>query len=269
MEGAMPEVSRSPTLSDPSDSHPTTEPTTQNGLFTSRGSSIAFGIVGPLICFGLKPIILDDWVQREVPGLGFIGSYWIFCHAFVGLQVVTLAFWLWRGDRLGSMTGVVTGVFLSGAVFAGGLGLVMFPFSLMGIAVNGIGLLGLVPLFTSITYFAHARRANRQARVMLGGMRSTAFALLGGVLVFGIPVALQSQVSHYARQVVERALEVAARGDLSNATTLERFGLYANPDRLVEAYRAEGDADRRKHLASAYMKLTGSDIEARIRQLDD
>jgi hypothetical protein len=261
----MPEISDPVTHADSPGSPSSTAPRRQTGYFASNQAAIVFGVIGPLICFGLKPIVLDDWLQSELLGLRSINLFWVFCYGFVGLEIATLALWLWRGDRLRGLAGGVAGVLTSGAIFAGGLGLVLLPFSLIGIAVNGIGLLGLMPLFTALTYFAHARRAASRARVALGARRATLLALLSALLVLGVPAAFQAQFSRLTRQ----AIEDVARGDLSATARLTRWYAYVHPDRLVWAYEAERDEQRRKGLASAYYILTGGDIERRISQLDD
>jgi hypothetical protein len=82
--------------------HGTNEPTPwQPRIFDSTAFSVTFGIIAPIVCFALKPVLLpgDDF---ELPGLRFISIFWIFGYGIIGLGIATLALWLWRGSQLGS-----------------------------------------------------------------------------------------------------------------------------------------------------------------------
>jgi hypothetical protein len=261
----MQEMGEPVTQTDPPIVPSMTAPRAKTSYFASKQAAITFGVIAPIVCFGLRPILLGDSVEREIPGLQSIADLWLFFHGVVGLEIATLAFWIWRGDRLGGLAGGIAGVLASGAIFAGVLGLVLLPFSLIGIFVTGIGALGLLPLLTSLTYFAHAKRAAHRARLAVGTRQAVAFALLNALLVFGVPAALQAQYSMSTMQ----AIEDVARGDHSASARLTRWYAYVHPDRLVWVYQAERDENRKRSLASAYSGLTGGDIEKRLSELDD
>jgi hypothetical protein len=237
----------------------------QTGFFGSKQCAIPVGIVGPIVCFGLRPIVLDAWVVREVLGLRLISVYWVFCYAFTGLEIATLALWLWRGHQLGKLAGATTGILFGGAVYAIVTWLILLPASVLGIAVNGIGLLGFIPLFTALTFLAHARRAHRRARAVLGFARTAAAAAIGAALVFGIPAALQIGFV----QLGSQAIEDVAREGITAATGARRWSLETNPDEIISAYEIEMDAKRRMQLALAYKEVSGLNIETRLEQLRD
>jgi hypothetical protein len=265
----MPELSEPMPLIDSSDSRADRKASELPAFLVSQWTAIASGIVGPIVCFGVKWESFGDSLNW-LPGLGFICYKPVFGYGIIGLEIATLALWLWCGDRLGRLTGGVTGILYFGAVFAGALGLVMLPFSLMGALVaQGIGLLGLVPLLTAVAFFGQGWRAAATAKRVLGDKRSAAHAFLGAVLVFGVPSVLQPASVHFANRALDPVVEKVAQGDLAATTVFERWVLSRDPDRLVWIYRAEASVDRKQRLASAYNKLTGRDIEARIRQLDD
>jgi hypothetical protein len=230
-------------------------------LIDSPGFAILFGIVAPVGCFALKPALVGS---NELPGLRFIDLFWIFSYGLMGLEIATLILWLWRGDRLGAWSGLVAGVLAGGGLFAGGLGLVLLPISLMCLLI-GIGVLGLMPLLTSLVFFRAAGRAFVRAETSSLGTKAWAASLLGLALVVGLPGAVQSVAS----LTVRSAIRDVAAGDATAARRIRVWHPFGNCDRLVRAYTAEGDPVRKARLAAAYKEVTGSDVEERAWQLAD
>jgi hypothetical protein len=232
--------------------------------FDSTAFSVAFGIIGPILCFALKPVLLGDDLELEIPGLRFMSIYWIFGYGVVGLGIATLSLWLWRGSQLGSWCGIVSGVLHACALFAAGLGLVLLPFSLLGMFVI-IGLLGFVPFLTATTFASNAIRAFNQARRLLGEPAAWGTMLLGAILVVGVPGSLQTWVS----LAIRHAISDVARGEPSAMARLHAWYPYAHQDQLVWSYEAERDPERKDRIARAYRKLTGEDMEQRINRRND
>ena len=231
--------------------------------FDSTASSIILGILAPIACFALKPVLLPG-DRFELPGLGFISAFWIFGYGVIGLGIATLSLWLWRGTRLGAWCGVVSGVLAACALFAGGLGLVLLPFSLIGLLVL-IGALGFVPFLTATTFARNAIRAFAHARTVLGEPWAWGSMVLGAALVVGVPGAIQARVS----LAVRHAIGDVARGDPTAMARLRAWYPYAHRDRLVWSYSAERDPARRERLARAYRELTGEHVEQRLSVLND
>jgi hypothetical protein len=232
-------------------------------IVSSTAFSLAFGIIAPIICFALKPTLLPG-DAIELPGLSFISVFWIFGYGVIGLGIASLALWLWRGPRLGSWCGMICGDLLACALFAGVLGLVMLPFSLIGLFAI-IGVLGFVPFLTAITFTGNAMRAFHQSRKLLGGPLTWAAMFLGALLVFGVPGSLQAWVSLSIRHAIR---DVAA-GEPSAMARLRAWYPYAHRDRLVWSYEAERDPVKKDRLARAFHDLTGEDVEVRLYRLND
>ncbi len=131
------------------------------GMLHSSTFSILAGIIGPIVCFALQPLLLrgDDLV----PPLRFINVFWLFGYGVIGLEMLVLALSLAVGTRLGAWNGLISGVLFAGALVAGGLGVVLLPFSLIGLLLI-IGALGFAPFLTAAAYSAKAVEAYRQAR---------------------------------------------------------------------------------------------------------
>ena len=229
----------------------------------STAFSVAFGVVAPIVCFTMKPVLLPG-DGSEIPGLGFISTFWIFSYGVVGLGIASLTLWLCCGPRLGSWCGIVSGDLLACAIFAGGLWLVMLPFSVIGLLVI-IGVLGFVPLLTAATFGDHGIRAFHLARRLLGERMAWSTMLLGAVLVIGVPGSLQTWVCLAVRD----AISDVALGEPSGMARLRALYPYTDHDCLVWTYAAEHDPDRKKRLAMAYRDLTGKDVENRLSRLAD
>lgn len=234
------------------------------GFLRSPGFSVAAGIVAPIVCLALQPLLLADMFITTLPGLGFINASWIFGYGVIGLEMLVLAVWLAFGPRLGAGNAPISGALFAGALFAGGLGLVLLPFSLVGLIVL-IGALGLVPFLTAAVYWANAVEAYRRAVAASGGRSLLGPALLGGMLILGVPGAAQAAVSMAVRHVIR---DVAA-GDPTAMARLRTWLRFTSPDRLAWAYAAERDPARRKRLADAYRELTGDEVEWRLSILND
>jgi hypothetical protein len=155
-------------------------------------------------------------------------------------------------------------VLFAGALFAGGLGVVLLPFSVIGL-VAIIGLLGFVPFLTAVVYYVNAVEAYHHARKVARGQRRFGSALLGALLVIGVPGAVQALVS----LAVQSAIRDLAAGKSAAMLTLRGWYRFAPRDSLVWSYAAERDPVRKQRLANAYKELNGEDVESRLARLED
>jgi hypothetical protein len=224
--------------------------------------SILGGIVAPIACFALQPLLFLPGAPPVVPPLEFINVFWLFGYGVIGLEMLALAVWLAIGNRLGAWNGLFAGVLFAGALFAGGLGLVLLPFSVLGLMLV-IGLLGFVPFLTAVVYCVNAVVAYRHAREFAGPKMLIGWALLGALLVIGVPGAVQAGVS----LAVRSAISDVAAGNSTAMLTLRAWYRLAPRDSLVSSYAAERDPVRKQRLANAYKELTGEDVESRIAEL--
>lgn len=70
--------------------------------------SIIAGIIAPIACFALQPVLLSDDSSMP-PALRWTNEFWLFAYGFVGLEMLVLALWLGMGARLGAWSGLVAG----------------------------------------------------------------------------------------------------------------------------------------------------------------
>jgi hypothetical protein len=124
-------------------------------LVTSRQTDFdwLFGLILPCVCF-----FFDPFIFREQGGL--LAAYRLPVYMVSSLAIMATVTWLLWGPKLGPLNTLFAGLFaISGAV-AALIGLILFPFSVIGMMAL-IGFLGFTPLFTSFVLFRNAVRAYR------------------------------------------------------------------------------------------------------------
>lgn len=121
------------------------------------------GVFMPMVCFYFDPGVFREWGSEYV-SRGLLAAYQIPAYALAYAAIMAQAAWLLWGERLGPFrlaTGLILG---TGAVVSLIIGVILFPFSLIGM-VFMIGFLGFTPLLTAIVYGRNAARAMRRPRV--------------------------------------------------------------------------------------------------------
>jgi len=229
-------------------------------LLDSAVFALLAGVIAPIGCFYLKPVLLGDFM--ELPGLHFLSVFWVFGYGFMGLEMAALLVWLDWGDRTGSTSAFLSGVLEVGAWFAVGLGVVLLPFSVLGL-LAGIGALGFVPFLTGFVYYRQSVIARKRADALMPHRKLYRASFLGAILVVGVPAAAQTQVS----LTVRFAIRDLAAGNPAAMARLRVWYRFAHRDRLVWAYQQEKNATRKARLAAAYHELTGDDVERRMAAL--
>jgi hypothetical protein len=225
-----------------------------------RHYEVGMGLVMPVICFALEPLLLPalGWL----PGLIFFHRYRIFGYGVVALELVALAVWLRYGDRLGRWSAGFAGVLLAGALFAEVLGLVLLPFSVLGLPVFLIGALGFVPLFTAHVFYRNGVRAYRRADAALGKRALYEAVLWGAILAYGVPGLLQLRVTRATRSDIDAVIRGDDAASSAAVGRLRPYRWVADFDSLREAYEQEPDPTRKQRIARAYGELTGHDVRS-------
>ncbi len=173
------------------------EPTRRKLIF-----DFTAGVILPVLCFAFDPIVFRPSLCLG-PILGGLGTF-----TYIGGALCMTAFTLWlvAGRRLSRVLTYLAGIFLTASLAALALGLVLLPFSFIGLAALGLGALGFIPLLTAWVYWRNSRRAWRLARER---RRSTslaqhcAMAALAIVLTIGIPATAVRLIPQQPNQVSE------------------------------------------------------------------
>ncbi len=114
-----------------------------------------FGVIMPTICFFFDPIVFSNgWKINDQALLGGIKTM-AFVLSFTAIIAIMAS--LLFGEKLKWFNGFLAGLFATSAGFSLLVGILIAPFSLLGM-IFLIGALGFTPLFTSFVFFRNAVR---------------------------------------------------------------------------------------------------------------
>jgi hypothetical protein len=227
---------------------------------------VAFGVVLPVACFVSDPLVFKNFNG----GGGLLENFRFFAYALSGLEMVALGVWLAARGRLGEWALAAGGVLLAGALFCFLIGVVLLPFSLLGLLFV-VGVLGFTPFFTGFVYLRNGVRAVRMARNSQSFRANFLGSLVvGALIVFSLPLLAEAGVSRFVNSSVEAM--VAGR-ELSQfeLSALRAASLLTDAEfeRLARACAGEADPARKARLESVYRELTGRDARRRLYFNDD
>ncbi|HEV8593577.1 MAG TPA: hypothetical protein VGQ55_15840, partial [Pyrinomonadaceae bacterium] len=115
-----------------------------------------FGVILPTFCAAADPIVFRGAGMGKGPLLGSAKAF-AFVLSFV--SIMTMIGWLLAGQRLKYFGSAIGGLFFVGALISFCVGLLVLPFSLLGLFFYFIGLLGFVPLFAAFVFLRNGWRA--------------------------------------------------------------------------------------------------------------
>jgi hypothetical protein len=223
---------------------------------------VLFGLVLPVFCFVFDPVVFRGGGEFAGGNGGIYQSVRFFAYTASALEMATLACWLFVIRKYPAWSRPAGGVMAAGAFFSFALGLAILPFSVIGILVLGIGLLGFIPFLTALVYLRNARRAlrlNRAGAPVRGG--ALAAFVFGLAFALGMPAVAQRGATLIIRRASAEAVEF---GELSpqKRRVVRALALLSGETfyDLVRRYHAEGNAERRSRLAEAYRQVTGEEI---------
>lgn len=248
--------------------------------YAQTAFDVLFGIVAPILCFVFDPIVF----RSAEFGPPLFPNYQGFVYLVSGIEILLLSVWLVWGRHLQPATRIAGGVLMSGAIVSGVIGLVLLPFSLLGLSL-GIGALGFIPFLTALVYLRNAKSAFQSARSSkLSGLSTQALelrsldgtgwvgaTLIGFVLILGPPAALSITASMFVSQAMGAVISADTRQADLAIDEIQYLQFFAQPeiDRLVLAYEEAKEPSLKEELKRRYLKLTGNDIEERQRILAD
>jgi hypothetical protein len=111
------------------------------------------GILLPLAMLAIDPAVFHGDGISEGP---ILGAFAPGCYFGMLVGMLALAIFLLARPRSALLSGTLAGA----ACFACLLGLVLLPFSLLGLLANGVGILGLSPFVTALVIGRQAKLAH-------------------------------------------------------------------------------------------------------------
>lgn len=214
-----------------------------------------FGIVMPAICFLFDPIVFKG---SFFGGAAIFGKYKPFAYVLSYVSIMALFVFLTQGRKAKHFNAFFAGLFFVGGTISLIVGIILFPFSLLGLMIV-IGILGFTPLFTAFVFLRNSFRAFETAKPFFDARKLwNAFALTA-ILSFGFPLALNVQI--------ERIFSAFKNGDAAtiraNSRTFRMLAPVINPDRLARGFNyfdSNIDYEKQAAIAELYYGMTGKNI---------
>lgn len=227
-----------------------------------------FAVVMPIIVLLADPIVFKG--ENGIWNEALLGDYQLLAYLVCTLQIGLFLTWrTWRRSLV-RFAPVFAGVFFTGAAFSAVIGVVLLPFSLIGLIVL-IGALGFTPLLTAFVYLRNGVRAARIQSAGATVARRVMLAVMAAVLVSVLPVLTTRQIE----KAISASVDELISADVSHSERAVRhlgwfrFVPEKYSKRIAIAYADSLDPIRRQRLNEAYRNITGEDLEIRRRFIYD
>jgi hypothetical protein len=219
-----------------------------------------FGIILPVLCFAVDPIVF-----KTSMGTPLFGAMRPFAYMLSFVSVMAMIAWQLWGERLGGLSSFLAGLFAAGAAISLGVGITLLPFSLVGLIIV-IGALGFTPLFTSIVFARNAARAFQSSGAFFARRTLVHAFVLSGLFSLVVPFVVNV--------TIKRSVDGIVRGDVEsierNARLLRLVGPLVDPTPIAQQYGricTGSEHERTAALAQAYSDITGSEVRA-VTEMD-
>jgi len=222
---------------------------------------VVFGIVLPVICLVVDPIVFQGGFFGERP---ILGRFQLFAYLFCGLQIGIFLCWRTLARHLAPAAGLIGGVLIAGALFSFIVGVLILPLTLLGLIIL-IGVVGFTPFLTSFVYLRTGIRAQRtQQRNVL--LESRFLLALTAAL---LSVAMPALLSYHVSAIVSTSMSQIVTGNPREAELAVhrlRWLPVSSTElgQLVDAYGNETSSEKKDALKRYYKEITGKDIEVNV-----
>jgi len=150
-----------------------------------------FGVILPIVCVAADPIVFrSDILLTEHNVL--LGDYRTFAYVLSAVSIMAMAAWLLWWQRLGEYRPFLGGLFLVGAAISTLVGVVIFPYSVIGLVFLLYGALGFTPLFSGFVFLRNAVRAIDGATDDLPKRYVVRAVILAALYALVVPYVLNS-----------------------------------------------------------------------------
>ena len=157
-----------------------------------------FGVILPVACFTFDPIVFTNY--------GLLEDYKAFAYILSFVSVMAMSAWLIWGARLKWLNAFLAGLFIVGSIISLGIGIVIFPFSLIGLFFYFIGALGFTPLFSAMVFLRNSVRAYEAAKPFLEKKVLVYCFLLGALFSAIVPPVINVEINKLKHEKKEMIL---------------------------------------------------------------
>jgi hypothetical protein len=216
----------------------------------------AFGVVIPTMCVLLDPIVF----RGGISGTALLGDYKPFAYVLSFVSILGMAAWLIWGERLRSGKSFLGGLFFTGSLVSFAVGLILLPFSLIGL-IFVIGALGLTPLFASFVFLRNGVRATRASATTSNKLTLVHGVALSALLSFAVPFTINAEIRSSLDAIRDGDLATIRRetGKLRTVAPLVDFDIMARERFRKDA--GEMSTPELRAVDEFYLEMTGSTIE--------
>lgn len=213
----------------------------------------AFGVVLPTACCFFDPLIFKGAISHNG---ALLGEYKPFAYLLSFASIVLMMLFLLFGQKLKWFNSVLAGIFIVGSAISLIVGIVIFPFSLIGL-IAVIGILGFTPLASAFVYARNAVRAISYAETKVN--RTLLFNLVGTGAIFSFVLPYVFYVN------VKASLSEIEKGNPAvirqHTQKLQYFTPLINVDRLaLKSCRME-DGEGKTEIRNAVYDLSGIHVD--------
>ncbi|HEV8368384.1 MAG TPA: hypothetical protein VGQ39_10580 [Pyrinomonadaceae bacterium] len=228
---------------------------------------IAFGIVLPILVLAADPVVFKGGFLGDEP---ILGRYQFFAYLVTAIEITVLLVWITLSQHLRAFSAPIGGILIGGAIFSFAVGVLILPFSLMGLIIL-IGAAGFTPFLTGFVYLRTGVRALKAQE------KNDAFDyrfLMAGLAAL-LAITLPALVSIQLVRTVSSSVNDLLNGDAKQAEmAINRlkwlpFNSTVNLRELVIAYGRESNPEKKAVLKRYYKDLTGEDIDVRLQIMND
>ena len=234
------------------------------GLRKGAAFEVIAGILLPALCLAVDPMVFrkSSELPFETPVLA---HYTAFGYAGTVVAMIGLSLWL----TFGRFPAFFSGLLAVQAIFAVFLGASLLPYSIIGLAFFGLGILGLAPFLTGFVLARNGARAFRAASFLERPNVEFAGFALGALLAVGIPVLVHFGAHAIVRRSVEKVLAQDPKEARSAVSTLAMLSWAPEIQEIANVHALEPDPVRRKRLEAAWLEIKGKSISSGTAGADD
>lgn len=147
----------------------------------------ACGVALPIVCIAADPIVFRSALGAND---ALFPNYQVGAYILSATAIMANAAWLLWGDRLGELRPYIAGLLFVSALVSTAVGIVLIPFSLLGLMVFLYGALGFTPLFSGFVLMRSAVRAFRGSTGSMPRKYVWRAALLAALYAAIVPIVL-------------------------------------------------------------------------------
>ncbi len=228
---------------------------------------IVFGIVLPILCFVFDPIFFHSLISN-VDAL--FGNFQLFAYGVGAIEIITLTLWLFQKSYPQGVGKVYGSLMLAGSLFSFALGIILLPFTIIGL-IFVIGILGFIPFLTGFVFWRNGIRALKQGGWDIHADNLLLAVIAGGIFAIGAPLFFQWRVWKLTSQCVYRIKTAHPKAEKAKSQMKAFSYITGYVERqLKSAYKSEyyKTDGRKTRLFDAYMEITGKSRDETSQILD-